>query len=156
MTPTCDLYDQHKDAARIPHAGLRDFGGRRAFSGVAVTVKCFEDNSRIKELAGTDGRGKVMVVAGGGSLTCALMGDMIAADAVAHGWEGVIIDGCVRDVAELARLDLGIKALDAIPRASIRRNEGTVGLAVTIRGALCKPGDRVVADADGVVFLDAE
>ena len=103
MTPTCDLYDQHKDAARIPHAGLRDFGGRRAFSGVAVTVKCFEDNSRIKELAGTDGRGKVMVVSGGGSPTCALMGDMIAAEAVKQGWEGGVIDGWVRDVAGLAR-----------------------------------------------------
>lgn len=154
MTPTSDLYDQHKEAARIPHAGLRDFGGRTAFAGSAVTVKCFEDNSRVKELAATDGRGKVMVVSGGGSLTSALMGDMIAAEAVRNGWEGVIIDGCVRDAAELARLDLGVKALGTVPRASIRRNEGTVGIAVTIRGALCKPGDRVHADEDGVVFLD--
>ena len=154
MTPTCDLYDQHKDTARIPHAGLRDYGKRRAFSGVAVTVKCFEDNSRIKELSATDGRGKVLVVDAGASLRCAVMGDMIAADFAKNGWEGVIIEGCVRDIAMLATLDLGIKALGHLPRASVRRDQGVAGIAVAIGGALCAPGDRVFADEDGVVFLD--
>ena len=159
MTPetpaTCDLYDQYKERARIPAAGLADYGGREAFAGMAVTVKCFEDNSRIKELSATPGKGKVLVVDAGGSTRCAVMGDMIAGDFARNGWEGVIIDGCVRDVAALADLPLGIKALGHLPRASIRRNEGTVGLTIVIGGAACAPGDQVIADADGIVFLDA-
>lgn len=150
---TCDLSDQHGDAARIPAPVFRDFGGRRRFRGTAVTVKCFEDNSRVKELLATPGRGRVLVVDGGGSTRCALLGDMIGKDAVANGWEGVIVHGCVRDTGVLATLDIGIKAIAATPRRSTRRGEGVVGIAVDIAGALVSAGDSIVCDEDGIVVL---
>lgn len=153
MQGTCDLYDAHKETARIPLAGFRDFGSRKAFAGIAVTVRCLDDNSRVKDLSATDGRGKVLVVDGGESRRCALMGDMIAAAFAQNGWEGVIIAGCVRDIEVLATIDLGIKALDHTPRASVRRGLGDTGCAVVIGEAACHPGDRVFADADGIVFL---
>lgn len=155
MHSTCDLSDRFPDA-RVAAPVLRDFGGRRAFSGRAVTVKCFEDNSRVKELLATHGEGRVLVVDGGGSLRCALMGDMIAADAVAHGWAGVVIDGCVRDTQVLATLDIGIKALAANPRRSTRRGEGSAHIAITVAGTPVRDGDWIVADEDGVVVLSAE
>jgi regulator of ribonuclease activity A len=156
FVPTCDLFDRFKDDARFLLPGFRDFGAVTRFSGRAVTVKCFEDNSRVKEALATPGDGRVLVVDGAGSLRCALMGDIIAASAVKNGWAGVVIWGCVRDVAELATLNLGIKALASIPRASIRRDQGIVDVPVELPGAIINPGDIVFADEDGIVLLTAE
>lgn len=156
MIPTtCDLSDQYGEAARLPAPVFRDFGGRTVFQGVAVTVRCFEDNSRVKELLATPGKGKVLVVDGGGSQRCALLGDMIAKDAVANGWEAIVVFGCVRDTAVLATLDIAIKALGAMPRRSTRRGEGSAHVAIEIAGIRVSEGDLVVGDADGLVVLDA-
>lgn len=151
---TCDLYDRFEATARVADAVFRDFGGRARFSGAAVTVKCFEDNSRVKELLATPGAGKVLVVDGGGSTRMALMGDLIAKSAVDNGWAGVVIHAAVRDTAVLATLDLGVKALAATPRKSVRRGEGQTGIAVAVAGIRINPGDLVFADADGIVVLD--
>ena len=149
---TCDLYDEYEDALGVLPATLQDFGGRRRFQGTAVTVKCCEDNSRIKEFSVTPGKGRVLVVDGAGSLRCALLGDLIAKEFVAQGWEGVIIHGLIRDREELSTLDLGVKALGSIPRKSTRRGEGQVDLPIRIGEAEIRPGDQVIADEDGVVI----
>jgi regulator of ribonuclease activity A len=115
------------------------------------TVKCFEDNSRIKEALAEPGAGRVLVVDAGGSARCAMLGDLIAENAVANGWAGVIIDGCVRDTARLAEMALGVKALGSIPRKSTRRGEGQRDLPIVIGGVTVRPGDWVYSDADGVV-----
>jgi regulator of ribonuclease activity A len=155
MTPnTTDLCDEHPDAVVLP-AAFRDFGGTARFSGPVLTVKCFEDNSRVKELSLTHGDGRVLVVDGAGSLRCALLGDMIAADLLRNGWVGVVVHGCVRDRAALAALALGVKALATNPRRSQRKGEGEVGLEVDIGGAVVHTGDRVYADEDGIVVLPA-
>lgn len=150
---TCDLFDEHEQTAQTLGSPLSDFGGRVSFSGAAVTVRCFEDNSLVKQLAGTPGKGKVLVVDGGASMRCALMGDMIAKDAVSNGWEGAVIYGAVRDVAELATLPLGIKALGATPRKSVRRGAGEQDVSVTLGDVTISPGDRIYVDADGVLIL---
>jgi regulator of ribonuclease activity A len=151
---TCDLYDSIGAHARVLPPLFQDFGGRPRFGGMIATVRCFEDNSRVKEILATDGRGKVLVVDGGGSQRCALMGDLIARSAVENGWEGVVIYGCIRDRVALRELTLGIKALAAIPRKSERRGEGQIQLPIEIAGIACRPGDRLVADEDGVLILD--
>jgi regulator of ribonuclease activity A len=152
---TCDLYDQFAYAARVLPPLFQDFGGRSAFGGEVVTVKCFEDNSRVKELVATTGKGKVLVVDGGGSTRCALMGDVIAREAVVNGWEGVVIFGCIRDRAALKTLNLGVKALGSIPRKSVRLGEGQIQLPVMVAGVWCEPGDVMFADEDGVLLLDS-
>lgn len=156
ITATCDLFDKFKDTIRYVLPGFQDFGGVKRFSGPVTTVKCFEDNSRVKELLATPGAGRVLVVDGAGSLRCALMGDMIAASAVKNGWAGVVIWGCVRDVAELATLPLGIKALAPTPRASTRRDQGLVDVPAELPGSTVNPGDVLFADEDGIVLLTAE
>jgi regulator of ribonuclease activity A len=155
FVPTCDLYDRFEARARVASPVFADFGKRQRFCGEVVTVKCFEDNSRVKELLATPGQGKVLVVDGGGSLRAALMGDLIAKGAVNQGWEGVVIHGCVRDRAALAQLELGIKALATNPTRTVRTGEGQTGLPVTIAGIRCAPGDWLFADEDGVLVLDA-
>lgn len=150
---TSDLYDQYGERLRVLPQMFQDFGGRARFSGEVVTVRCFEDNSRVKELMSSPGAGKVLLVDGGGSLRCALLGDLIAAEGVAHGWEGVVIHGCVRDRIALKSLALGVRALGSTPRKSVRRGEGQSQIVVDIGGIACHPGDRLVADEDGIVLL---
>ncbi len=150
---TCDLSDRFGDSARLLPPLFRDFGSRTTFKGVAVTVKCFEDNSRIKEVLATPGHGKVLVVDGGGSTRCALLGDTIAKDAVANGWEAIIIHGSVRDTAVLKTLGVAVRALCAVPRKSTRRGEGSLNIEIQIASVAISPGDILVGDEDGVIAL---
>lgn len=150
---TCDLCDDHPDDVRVCEPMFGSFGGREAFGGEIVTVKCHEDNSRVKELLATPGKGKVLVVDGGGSMRCALMGDMIGESAVQQGWEGVIIYGCVRDVDALAQLDLGVHAVAAIPLKSVRKGVGETGLDITFGGVTFVQGQYVYADNNGVIVV---
>ncbi len=149
---TPDLCDTHPLAVRVLAPLFRNFGGRHCFGGRVRTVKCFEDNSRVKELLATPGLGQVLLVDGGGSLRCALMGDLIASSAVEHGWSGVIIWGAVRDVDALATLDLGIQALAAFPLKSVRKGVGEVDVPLYLGGQTIQPGDFIYADNNGVII----
>lgn len=153
---TCDLLDEHPDTQvcqpNMEGKYFRSFGGRRSFYGPVVTVKCFEDNSRVKELLATPGQGRVLVVDGGASMRCALMGDLIAESAVQHGWAGVIIYGCVRDVDALAQLDLGVQALGCTPQKSTRKRAGEVDVALMFGGVQIVSGMHAYADANGILF----
>lgn len=154
---TCDLLDAHEqDNVQVVPVDLngyhfRSYGGRQCFAGQAVTVKCFEDNSRVKEQLATDGHGKILVVDGGGSMRCALMGDLIALSAVEHQWSGVIIYGCVRDVDALAQLHLGVQALAAIPRKSVRKGVGEVGVNIYFGDVCIAQDDYLYVDNNGIL-----
>lgn len=148
---TPDLCDLYPALVRIAEPVFRNYGGRRSFGGEAVTVRCVEDNSFVKETAGKPGRGKVMVVDGGGSVKKALLGDLIAETAFQNGWEGLIIYGAVRDVDALESLDLGIMALASIPLRTERKGAGETGIPVTFAGVTFSPGEFVYADATGII-----
>ena len=135
--PTCDLYDEYLDVARVPTVSFLNLGGERQFCGTVVTVKCFEDNSRIKELVAMEGKGKVMLVDGGGSQRCALVGDVLAGEAQRGGWAGIIVYGSVRDKVALSKLNLGVMALNVTPRKSVRRGEGQVDIPIQIGNIWC-------------------
>jgi regulator of ribonuclease activity A len=128
-----------------------------------VTVKCFEDNTLVKAAVESTGFeetpagriGRVLVVDGAGSLRRALLGGNLGAAAARNGWAGLVIDGCVRDVAELAALDVGIRALASMPMPTDRKNQGLKDLAVQIQGVWVHPGDWLYADADGMVVSAA-
>jgi regulator of ribonuclease activity A len=150
---TCDMFDKYEDSARVPAVCWRNLGGKQQFCGRAVTVKCFEDNSRVKELVATPGNDRVMLIDGGGSMRNALMGDQLADLAATNNWAGVIVYGCVRDVAALAKIPLGVLAVGTTPRKSVRRGEGQVDLTVRIGDVVVHPGDLVYADEDGVLVL---
>ena len=119
--------------------------------GEIVTVKCHEDNSIVKEQVDQDGRGKVMVVDGGGSFRRALLGDMLAEKAAKNGWEGIIIYGCVRDVDVLAQTPLGIQALASHPMKTDKRGIGDLNITVSFAGVTFKPGEYVYADNNGII-----
>lgn len=149
LTP--DLCDQYPDLVQVMEPLTSSFGGRIGFGGEIVTVKCFEDNSLVKEELAKQGEGKVLVVDGGASMRRALMGDMIAESAVKNGWEGVVIYGCIRDVDVIMELDLGVQAINTIPLKTDKRGEGQLNIPVTFGGVTFTPGDYVYADNNGVI-----
>lgn len=153
MKPICDLHDDFGQLLEILPFGLRSYGGRLDFSGDVETVKCFEDNSRIKELSQTEGKDRVLVVDAAGSVRNAVMGDMIAGDFAKNGWAGVVIWGAIRDVAQMAELNLGVLALGHIPRPGKRRGDGQIGLDIRLGEARVCPGDFLVSDIDGTVIF---
>jgi regulator of ribonuclease activity A len=152
---TCDLCDAHKNDAsgafRVLPPVFRDFGAMPRFAGAVTTIKCFEDNSLVKAAVDSAGEGRVLVVDGGASLRRALLGGNLGAAAARNGWSGVLIDGCVRDVAELALCQTGIRALASVPLPTEKRNEGQRDVAVQIQGIWVRPGDWLYADEDGIV-----
>lgn len=160
---TCDLLDNNPESQvclpNIEGKSFYSFGGKDKFCGQIVTVKCFEDNSRVKSLLGANGRddngnGKVLVVDGGGSMRCALLGDMIAESAVKNGWEGVVIYGCVRDVDAMAEMDLGVMAIGCIPRKSTRRDEGQTDIEISFGDLTLNSGMYIYADNNGMIASD--
>lgn len=148
---TADLIDAYGDSIASCQTQFRQFGARRVFSGPIQTVKCHEDNALVKELLNQPGEGRVLVVDGGGSLRSALMGDLIAKAAQTNGWSGVVINGAVRDVAQLAALELGIKALGSNPRKSAKARAGVVGCPVAFGQTVFTPGAWLYSDEDGIV-----
>jgi regulator of ribonuclease activity A len=148
---TADLYDDFGAELASCATQFRSYGARPRFWGRIETVRCFEDNALLKKALSTAGDVRVLVVDGGGSLGAALMGDMIAGSAVAQGWAGVVINGCVRDVVALGSLDLGIKALGSNPRKSSKEGTGERDVPVEFGGVTFRPGEFLYSDEDGIV-----
>ncbi len=151
MRSTPDLYDDHEDIATTCSVLFSDFGAKKRFSGRIRTVKCRNDNQLFRALMDEPGEGAVAVVDGKGSTEVALIGDIIAAKAAQNGWSGVVILGAVRDVLELAKIDLGIKALGANPAKSVKRGEGAVDVVLHFGGVRFEPGHYVYCDENGVL-----
>lgn len=153
---TCDLCDEHKNDTdgdfRVLPPVFKDYGKRIKFAGQVATVKCFEDNTLVKAAVDSPGLGRVLVVDGGASLRRALVGGNLGKAAAKNGWAGVIVDGCVRDSAELAECEVGIRALALMPWPTEKRNEGQKDVAVQIQGVWVRPGDWLYADEDGIVI----
>jgi regulator of ribonuclease activity A len=152
---TCDLCDAHEEDAsgafRVLPPVFRDFGKAARFSGPVATVRAIEDNSRIREAVNSPGEGRVLLVEGGGSVRRALVGGNLAAAAARNGWAGIVVDGAVRDLAELAAAGIPVKALALMPMRSVKRGEGQRDIPVEIQGVAVRPGEWLYADEDGIV-----
>ena len=150
---TPDLCDDYPEVL-VVDPGFNNYGGIKAFGGEIVTVKCFEDNSVVKEQVGLPGEGRVMVVDGSGSKRAALLGDMLAEKAASNGWAGIIIYGCIRDVDVIGETSLGVQALATNPRKTDKRGIGDLNVEVTFHGVTFKPGHYVYADNNGIIVSE--
>ena len=153
---TTDLCDAHEDklvagTLRVLDPVLRPYGGAVRFAGPAATLRIFEDNSLVRTALEQDGAGRVLVVDGGDSLRCALVGGNLGALAEKNGWAGIVVDGCVRDSAELRACNVGVLALATHPRKSDKRGVGERDVPVTLLGARIAPGEWIYSDTDGVL-----
>ena len=148
---TTDISDALGDDAAIVTPGFRHFGARNMFSGPISTIRCFEDNSLVRDALKTPGDGRVLVVDGAASMRCALLGDLLAAMGSTNGWSGVIVNGCVRDAADLAVIDLGVMALATHPKKSVKLGKGERDISLQFADTQFHPGHYIYADQDGIV-----
>lgn len=149
---TADLHDAHSDAAQVATPGvLHHFGGVTAFGGEVATVHVHEDNVLMRERLGTPGRDRILVVDGGASTWCALLGDRMAQHAIDNGWAAVVLNACIRDAAAVAQMPVGVMAIGTCPRKSRKNGVGATDVPVTVAGCLIRPGDFLYADTDGVL-----
>lgn len=153
---TADLCDAHEPRLaagemHVLHPLFRTFGRSARFAGPIETVRCFEDNSAVREALEQPGNGRVLVVDGGGSLRCALLGGNLAQLAQRNEWVGVVVNGCVRDAVEIDECAIGVRALAAHPRRSEKRGSGAIGVQIEIAGVRIAAGHWCYADEDGIV-----
>lgn len=151
---TPDLCDDFENDISIAEPLFKSFGQIAGFCGEISTIKCFEDNSRVRDAVAEPGTGKVLVIDGQGSLRRALLGDMLAAKAVSNGWAGIIINGCLRDVDEINAMPLGVKALVAHPQKTDKKGIGERDIPVTFAGICWQPGYFVYSDNNGIIVSD--
>lgn len=152
MFTTADLWDEHTALLLCCDPIFQDFGGEKVIFGKITTLKLFEDNSLVRKQLESEGRGKVLVIDGGGSLRCALIGDQLAALAIRNNWAGIIVNGCIRDSTLINTMDIGIKALQTCPVKSIKRSSGEKDIAVKFAGVTFIPNQFVYADSDGILL----
>jgi regulator of ribonuclease activity A len=148
---TADLCDAHEGRVRVAAPIFRAYGGRVAFHGRIATLKLFEDNGLVRQTLDTPGDGRVLVIDGGGSLRCALLGDQLAALAVKNGWAGAVVWGCIRDSAAIGAMELGVLALATHPQKTVKKNLGDTEVPVSFAGIEFRPGEWLYADTDGLI-----
>ncbi len=149
---TADILDEYETEVAVADSiGLRSYGGQLSFCGKIRTIKCFEDNSFVRKCLESDGQGCVLVVDGGGSRRCALLGDINASLALKNNWIGLVINGCIRDSTAIAGLPLGVWASGTNPKKSVKRNEGELDITVNFAGIDFVPNHYIYVDADGIV-----
>lgn len=148
---TTDLCDANEDVRIAEPIGFRDFGKKKSFSGRIHTVKCFESNPLVRKALEKNGEGKVLVVDGGGSMKCALLGDMLGEIGYKNGWNGIIVYGCIRDSAALSKIEIGIKALNTNPLKSKKENTGKENVTVNFANTDFIPEEFIYCDEDGII-----
>ncbi len=148
---TADLCDEHAERVRIADPIFRPYGGRPAFSGPITTLRVFEDNVLVRSALEEAGDGRVLVVDGAASTRCALLGDQLAALAAGNGWAGVVVNGCIRDSADIAAIDIGVRALATMPLKSRKLGRGERDVTVAFAGIAFEPGHHLYADEDGLL-----
>jgi regulator of ribonuclease activity A len=152
---TADLYDAHEGKVQVAYPLFQSFGMNKKFNGQIVTIKCFEDNTPVGEtLRNENGQGKVLVIDGGGSLRCALVGDLLAAAAIKNDWAGIIVFGCIRDSGPINEMQIGIRAIGTNPVRSQKRNPGIKNEAVNFANVTFVPGHFIYCDEDGILLSE--
>ena len=152
---TTDLCDANEGKVRAVAPMFRSFGGKPRFAGPIRTLKVFEDNSLVRSTLETAGNGAVLVVDGGGSMRCAMVGDQLALLGVKNNWAGIVVYGCIRDSGPIAGMDIGVFALCTHPMKSVKKGAGDVDIPVTFGGVTFTPGQHLYADEDGVIVSEA-
>lgn len=151
---TTDLSDAHPEA-QVADPIFGDFGGHSQFHGPIKTIKVFEDNALVRATLEKPGEGRVLVVDGGGSTRCALVGGNLGQLAVKNHWAGIVVYGFIRDSEEIAEQDVGVKALGTHPRKSEKGlHSAAEDKVLSFAGITFKPGAWLYADADGIVVSD--
>ncbi len=149
---TADLCDEHEGRVQVVLPGLNNYGGKTRFHGPMVTIRSLNDNSRVREQLTEAGEGRVLVIDNQASMSCAMLGDMMATRLIENGWSGVVINGCLRDSVDVGAMEIGIKALATNPLRSVKEDRGETNVEVEFLGAIFRPGEYLYSDEDGILL----
>ncbi len=149
---TADLCDAHEGRVQVVLPGLNNYGGKTRFHGPMVTIRSLNDNSRVREQLTEAGEGRVLVIDNQASMSCAMLGDMMATRLIENGWSGVVINGCLRDSVDVGAMEIGIKALATNPLRSVKEDRGETNVEVEFLGAIFRPGEYLYSDEDGILL----
>ena len=149
---TADLNDANEGEVQITSLLWQSFGNIDRFSGPISTIKCYEDNTLVRTALEAPGEGRVLVIDGGGSTRCALVGDNLAQLGHDNNWQGIVVYGCIRDSAVINGIEIGIKALGTNPRKSVKKGAGDRDIPLQFGDVTFNPGAWLYADADGVLL----
>ena len=149
---TADLSDENEGRVQFVLPGLLNFGGNTRFYGEMVTIKSLGDFSLVREQVKSPGDGKVLVVDNDAFMDCAMLGDLLAAAALENSWQGVVINVCIRDSADIATMGIGVKALATIPVRGSREGKGELNVEVEFLGAVFRPGEYLYSDEDRILL----
>jgi regulator of ribonuclease activity A len=153
---TADLCDTNADEVQVVLPGMQNFGGRSRFYGEMITIRAQGDFSQVREQVRSQGLGRVLVVDNNAAPGCAMLGDLLAAAALENGWQGVVVNGCIRDSADIAAMDLGVKALASVSARGNNEGAGEVNVELAFLGALFRPGEYLYSDEDGIILSAQE
>ena len=150
---TADLCDSYSDNGdfHIAEPIFRHYGGKPKFYGQITTLKLFEDNSWVRKTLEEKVDNRVLVVDGGGSHRCALLGNQLAKLACDNGWQGIIVYGCIRDSAEIDQMPLGVLALHTHPLKSRKKGVGDKDVLTTFAGVNFRSDQYIYVDQDGII-----
>ncbi|MGF1470231.1 MAG: ribonuclease E activity regulator RraA [Rubrobacteraceae bacterium] len=149
---TTDICDDFPDLVSVCEPRFTSYGATASFSGPISTARVHEDNVLVREALEDLPPGSVLVVDGGGSKRCALLGDKLASIAASRGLAGIVLNGCVRDSRELSRIEVGILALATHPRRSNKEGAGEREVPLEFGGVRWTPAHHLYADEDGIVL----
>tara|TARA_B100000963_G_scaffold144570_1_gene125933 strand:+ start:933 stop:1403 length:471 start_codon:yes stop_codon:yes gene_type:complete len=149
---TPDISDQYPE---IPFLhGFKSFGKFHSLMGQIETILCPDDNSLVRPLLSSEGKGKILFIDGQESQNVALLGDNLAEAAISNNWGGVIVNGFVRDVQILKDLPIAVFALGACPKKSKKNQLGEVGVKLKVQGFEIRKGFWAYADLNGILISE--
>ena len=153
---TADLCDDFPSLTQIAAPLLQDYGGLTSFCGKIVIVQAFDDNTLVKEMLAKNGKGQVLVVDGGASTRCALVGDLLAQKGCDNSWSGIVVNGCIRDSEAISKIAIGVKAINTVPNKSSSKGMKNINIPVSFAGVMFHPNHYLYSDEDGIVLADQD
>ncbi len=148
---TADFCDEHHHKLQVLGPGFQSYGGIQRCEGQIVTVKLNKHNGDlIKLLRDVDGTGKVVVVDVAAEYY-AVVGEKLMTFAKQNNYNGIVINGYVRDTAQIKDIEVALFALGTCPRKYMEVVAGAVNVPVSFAGVNFVPGDYLYADVDGIV-----
>lgn len=149
-----DISDQYPRLVQVGKTKLNVYGGRESIAGEVYTASCSDDNSIVKKILSSEGKGKVLLIDAAGVSHASMVGDQIAETAVKNNWLGIVVNGYVRDVEELKNLPIGIFAKGSVSQKTNKTNHGFEDTLISFGGTIITSGKWIYIDHSGWLIAD--